>query len=65
MKIPEINSLPGATSRAKWARILEINQSTLWRAEQRGLLEGLRTKSGGVIYTKEAILEWVGMAQKA
>ena len=60
MHIPNLDSLPEAGTRATWARLLEINPTTLWRAERKADLKGQRAANGSVIYTKRSILEWLG-----
>jgi hypothetical protein len=61
MRIPPIENFPENDQRAGWARFLEIDSSTLFRAEARGELRGIRTKTGRVIYTKAAILDWLNL----
>ncbi len=61
MHIDNLNQLPDVASRAGWAAVLGVNQSTIWRAENKGHLQGTRTKSGGVIHTKAQILDWLGL----
>jgi hypothetical protein len=61
MWIDDITALPDVTTRAKWAELLHVNQSTLWRAEERDELRGHRSKSGGTSFTKQQILSWLGI----
>ena len=61
MNIKNIDELPEVASRARWASIIEVNQSTLWRAEHAGQLKGSKTKSGGIVYRRRDILEWLGI----
>lgn len=63
MYIPPLDSLPGGASRAKWAKVLQVHETTLYRAERNGRLKAQRTAAGTVIYTKEAILEYLGFAR--
>ena len=63
LNIENLNQLPDVASRAGWAAEIEVNQTTLWRAENKGQLKGTRTKSGGVIHTKAQILEWLGLLE--
>jgi predicted site-specific integrase-resolvase len=49
--------------RSEWARILDCDASSLYRAERAGLLIAAKTKGGKVLYTKESILEWLGLEQ--
>jgi hypothetical protein len=60
MIIPDINKLPFAARRARWARELQCDASTLYRAEIEKRLT--RTKENGPpIYTKASILRWLGI----
>jgi hypothetical protein len=61
MNIENLDALPDIATRTRWARLIEVDQSTLWRAEARGALKGTRTKSGGAIHTKAQILDWLGV----
>jgi hypothetical protein len=61
MRIPRAEDLPDAAQRSSWAEILECDQATLYRAEKAGLIGATKGKSGGVWYTKEAILDWLGL----
>ena len=63
MRIPTLENLPSAAQRAEWARILGCNASSLYRAEKLGLLAAVKTKGGRVMYTKETVLEWLGLEQ--
>jgi hypothetical protein len=62
MRISKISSLPDAAQRAEWARLLRVDQTTLYRAEMRGDLKGCRGRNGAAIYRKEQILDWLGLA---
>jgi hypothetical protein len=61
MRIPRIDSLPDVAQRAEWARLLRVDASTLYRADMAGQLRG--SKPGGriVLYSKKAILRWLGI----
>jgi len=59
MRIPQLNLLPDVAQRAEWARILEMNYTTLARAEERGEITGHRPTGRSVVYTKETILGWI------
>lgn len=65
MRIPAINSLPEAANGAQWARELDCNTSTIYRADVvLGKLK--RSNPGGAqaIYTKRAILAWLGLSDE-
>ncbi len=64
MRIPKIDNLPDVAQRAEWARLLECDASTLYRAEMAQQLKG--SKPGGriVIYSKRDILRWLGIVRK-
>ena len=64
MRIPSIEDLPAATTRAEWARELQCNQSTLFRAESQKKLERVNPGSAHAIYTRASILEWLGLDQE-
>ena len=60
MRILSITKLPDVAQRAEWARLLEMDASTLYRAEMAGQLKG--SKPGGRSAdsdTKRAILRWL------
>ena len=59
MRIPPFETFPGVEQRAGWSKFLDVDASTLYRAEARGELTGTRTRTGRVLYTKEAILAWL------
>jgi hypothetical protein len=59
MRIPSITTLPDVAQRAEWARLLEMDASTLYRAEMAGQLKGSKPGGRSVIYTKRAILRWL------
>jgi predicted site-specific integrase-resolvase len=61
MRIPQIDKLPDVAQRAEWARLLEVDYTTLARAENRGDIKGYRPTGRAVIYTKETILQWLGV----
>ena len=64
MRIPSIEDLPAATTRAGWARELQINQSTLFRAEKQKKLARVNPRSARAIYTRASILAWIGLDQE-
>jgi hypothetical protein len=61
MRIPKIDSLPDLAQRAEWARLLECDMTTLYRAEKSGDLKGFKPTGRAVVYTKKAILSWLGL----
>jgi hypothetical protein len=61
MKIPRVEDLPDAASRPHWAEALRLNESTLYRADRQGKLQASRVGGRTVIYTKRAILKWLGI----
>jgi predicted DNA-binding transcriptional regulator AlpA len=63
MRIPQIDKLPDLAQRSEWARLLEINPTTLYRAEKRGDLTGSRPTGRSVVYTKAEILRWLGVGR--
>jgi hypothetical protein len=65
MRIPAIDSLPEAANGAQWARELDCNTSTIYRADVvLGKLK--RSNPGGTqaIYTRRAVLEWLGLSNE-
>ena len=65
MRIPRLDSLPDIAQRSEWAKLLEVDHSTLYRAEMRGDLEGFRPTGRSVVYTKDAILSWIGIKRES
>ena len=65
MRIPSIDKLPDLAQRAEWARLLEVDYSTLYRAEARGEIKGARPTGRAVVYSKDSILKWLGFEPKA
>jgi hypothetical protein len=63
MRIPRLDSLPDLAQRTEWARLLETNYSTLVRAEGRGDIKGQRPTGRTVMYSKQTILEWLGIGK--
>jgi hypothetical protein len=63
MRIPPSDNLPAVAQRAEWARLLNCAASSLYRAEKQGLLSPARTKGGRILYTKDSILEWLGLEE--
>jgi hypothetical protein len=61
MHIGKISDWPDAAQRIVWAKILEINPSTLYRADKNGLLRGSSPGGRTIVYTKKAILKWLGI----
>jgi hypothetical protein len=61
MHIGKISDWPDAAQRIVWAKILEINPSTLYRADKDNRLCGSRPGGRTVVYTKKAILQWLGI----
>jgi hypothetical protein len=61
MRIPHIYDLPDLAQRAEWARLLECDMTTLYRAEKSGDLKGSKPTGRAVVYTKKAILAWLGL----
>ena len=61
MHIQKIELLPDIDSRRGWAKILKKHEVTLYRAEQAGLLKSSKVGHRTVLYTKAAILEWLGV----
>jgi hypothetical protein len=61
MRIPKADDLPDAAQRSEWSGVLQCDQATLYRAEKAGLIQATKSKSGAIWYTKEAILEWLGL----
>ena len=61
MHIGKISDWPDAAQRIVWAKILEINPSTLYRADKDRRLKGSRPGGRTVIYTKAAIAKWLGI----
>jgi hypothetical protein len=61
MRIPSIDKLPDVAQRSEWARLLEVDNSTLYRAEQAGDLKGFKPSGRSVIYRKTDILKWIGI----
>jgi hypothetical protein len=53
--------LPDLAQRAEWARLLTCDATTLYRAERSGDLKGLKPTGRAVVYTKKAILAWLGL----
>jgi len=49
------------SQRVEWSRFLKVDSSTLFRAEQRGELASIKTKTGRVLYTRAAILAWLNI----
>jgi hypothetical protein len=64
MRIPSIEDLPAATTRAGWAKELACNQSTLFRAEREKKLRRANPGSAQVIYLRRDILAWLGIGQE-
>ena len=65
MRITRFDLLPDAAQRADWARILDCDQSTIYRADLNGRLKS--SKPGGriTIYAKREILRWLGLETAA
>ena len=63
MRIPSIDDLPSAANRPTWAKELHCHQSTLYRAEIKGLLKRANPGAPNAIYTRKAILKWLGLDQ--
>ena len=61
MRIPALESFPEIGQRAEWCRLLQIDQSTLFRAQQRGEIASIKTRTGRVLYTKAAVLAWLNL----
>lgn len=61
MKSIKFDALPDVARRCAWARILEMDSSTFWRAEKEGKLTSSRPGAKTVLYTKEEILHWLGV----
>jgi hypothetical protein len=61
MRIPKIDALPDLAQRAEWARRLECDYTTLYRAEKSGALKGSKPTGRAVLYTKKAIMTWLGL----
>jgi hypothetical protein len=60
MLISDISKLPDATHRSRWAELLDLDETTLYRAERNGELKRVSNKHQAV-YTKKAILRWLGL----
>jgi hypothetical protein len=63
MRIPKLSDLPDLAQRAEWARRLQCDHTTLYRAEMRGDLKGYRGRNGAAIYSKKQILDWLGLTE--
>jgi hypothetical protein len=61
MKCVKLDTLPDVARRSAWARLLEMDASTFWRAEKEGKLISSRPGSKTVLYTKTEILNWLGL----
>jgi hypothetical protein len=61
MRISDLSNLPAVGNRATWARLLSVHANTLRDAEARGHLQAIRTKSGRPLYSRSAILDWLGV----
>ena len=61
IRIPRLEDMPVAAQRADWAKILNCDESTLWRSQKTGLLVGTKGRTGQVLYTRDAILAWLGL----
>jgi hypothetical protein len=61
MRIPKIDNLPDLAQRAEWARLLQCDATTLYRAEKGGDLKGFKATGKAVLYTKDAVLTWLGL----
>ena len=63
MKIPNLENLPALTTRAGWAKAIDCNQSTLYRAEMQKKLKRANPGSWHAIYTRDAVLAWLGLSK--
>jgi hypothetical protein len=64
MRIPSLEDLPSAANRATWAKELHCHQSTLYRAEIKGQLKRANPGASNAIYTRKAVLKWLGLDQE-
>jgi hypothetical protein len=63
VKIPRLETLPDAARRSTWARLLEMDQATFYRAERAGKLQSAKPGARTVLYTRKAILAWLGLEE--
>jgi hypothetical protein len=61
MRIPHFDSLPDLAQRAEWARLIKCDPTTLYRAEKAGDLKGSKPTGRAVLYSKQAIFDWLGL----
>jgi hypothetical protein len=64
MKIPDLKELPNATHGAEWARLIQCDPGTIARAYAAGHLERAKAAGRRALYTKKAILRWLGLSDQ-
>lgn len=62
MKLASKDAVPELSSRPVLAKILGINPITIARAERDQRLKGFRPNRRSVLYRRQDVLEWLGIA---
>jgi len=62
VKIPAANQIPEAAHGAEWARVLHCDPTTISRAYKAGQLQRAKSKGRRALYSKAAVLRWLGLS---
>jgi len=63
MHITSLKDLPDVAQRKRWAELINRDVATLYRAQRRGDLKASKPDGRTVLITKDAILQWLGIAE--
>jgi hypothetical protein len=62
MNISNVDRLPAVAQEIAWAKLLDCDRITLYRARKKGLLKGSKVNNA-VVYTRAEILSYLGVKE--